>query len=281
MTDEAESVAPPTIPEMCLKLPLYSIVSMESDDCREQLEVMKARNFQIDAHCLNCKRDSVFKTQRSYGSGAGGRAAPHDWPFLDSSISIDLQCVRCPQRYQYWFILRDRKLSKIGQFPSMEDIAGADLNRFRSVLDRQDFSELHRAGGLASHGIGIGSFVYLRRIFERLISKAKSQVSGQDSELPDFDRLRMDEKIDALKSVLPPALVRNKSAYGILSLGVHELDEMTCLKLFPVVRAAIIQMLEQDLSERSRKVAEEDLEREIQKISGDLKGSQANRRSLS
>jgi hypothetical protein len=40
---------------------------------------------------------------------------------------------------------------------------------------------------------------------------------------------------------------------------------------FPVVRAAIMQILEQDLETRNRRKAEEDLEREISRISSDLK----------
>ncbi len=267
------SFDPPTIEALCLTVPLYSEVNVDNDDCRELLGTMKLGNFQIDAHCLQCDRDSVFKTHRSHGGGAGMSSAPVDWQFLDFNIHFDLQCVRCLQKYLYWFALRDRKLRKAGQFPSMEDIAGADLNRFRSVLNKGDFSDLHRAGGLASHGIGIGSFVYLRRIFERLILKARDQVESKGDQLKDFDRLRMDEKIDALRSVLPPALVKNKATYGILSAGLHELNEDTCLKVFPVVRAAIIQMLDQDLSERSRKSAEEELEKEISKISADLRSS--------
>ncbi|MCK1622418.1 hypothetical protein IVA98_03995 [Bradyrhizobium sp. 160] len=261
----------PTVQDLCLRTPLYSTVDVSSDDCRELLEVMKARNFQIDAYCLTCKRDSVFKTARSFGSGSGRTTPPQDWPFRDAAVVVELHCVRCSRKYEYWFQLQDRKLCKAGQLPSMEDIAGADLNRFRAVLDRADFSELHRAGGLASYGIGIGSFVYLRRIFERLISKAKKIADARGEEVQDFDRLRIDQKIEALKGVLPPALVKNKTAYGILSLGVHQLDEQTCLKHFPVVRAAIIQMLEQDLAEQARAAAEEDLEREIRKVSGDLR----------
>jgi hypothetical protein len=74
-----------------------------------------------------------------------------------------------------------------------------------------------------------------------------------------------------LAEVLPSALVRNRAIYGILSKGVHELDEHTCKMYFPVVRAAIMQILEQDLETRNRRKAEEDLEREISRISSDLK----------
>ncbi|MDP9415451.1 MAG: hypothetical protein M3Q08_15510 [Pseudomonadota bacterium] len=81
----------------------------------------------------------------------------------------------------------------------------------------------------------------------------------------------MDQKIEQLRDVLPPALVKNRKPYSILSLGVHELDETSCKKCFPVVRTAIITILEQDLQARERKSAEARLEAEIAKIAGELK----------
>jgi hypothetical protein len=260
----------PTTASLCLTTPLYLGIPLEDED-KELLSTLIGLNFQIDAHCLSCKRESIFKTRRTYGSGAGSPPPPEDWQFQDRLFRVDVTCQRCDLLYHFEFRINGRKLQKIGQFPSMEDIAGADLNKFRSILDPQDFSELHRAGGLASHGIGIGSFVYLRRIFERLISKARVDASALGETLEGFDGLPMDEKIGALRSVLPPALVKNKSTYSILSVGLHELDEKTCLRYFPVVRAAIVQMLEQHLIEKTRKAAEQALELEIQRISSDLR----------
>jgi hypothetical protein len=69
--------------------------------------------------------------------------------------------------------------------------------------------------------------------------------------------------------------VRNKAVYGILSKGMHELDEETCLTAFPVVRAAIIQILEQDLEARNKARAEEELEREVAKLHQRLKAADA------
>ena len=37
----------------------------------------------------------------------------------------------------------------------------------------RDLKELRKAIGLHAQGIGVGAFVYVRRIFERLIDKAK------------------------------------------------------------------------------------------------------------
>ena len=61
------------------------------------------------------------------------------------------------------------QLQKIGQFPSLADIAIDESKTYRTVLTPEDSSQFHKAIGLAAHGVGIGSFVYLRRIFERLV----------------------------------------------------------------------------------------------------------------
>lgn len=83
--------------------------------------------------------------------------------------------------------------------------------------------------------------------------------------------MRMDEKIDALKAVLPPALVKNKATYTILSKGLHELDERTCQLYFPVVRSAIIRILEQDFQRREADKAEAALAFQIAEINRQLK----------
>jgi hypothetical protein len=54
--------------------------------------------------------------------------------------------------------------------------------------------------GLAAHNVGIGSFVYLRRIFERLIIKRYTdfkETEGWNDE--DFYKLRMAEKVEFLE----------------------------------------------------------------------------------
>ena len=88
--------------------------------------------------------------------------------------------------------------------------------------------------------------------------------------IPGYDSLRMDEKVAGLASVLPSAIVKYKSAYGILSKGLHELDEDTCKRHFPVIRAAIIRILEDDLQAAQRLAAEKQLEQEMQRIRSEL-----------
>lgn len=252
---------------VCIELPLYT--RFEIDD-RQFMSIFREQNFQFDAHCVQCGKDSTFRTMRTVPNKQG--SFPYrsdDWMLSDGEIRVDLFCQRYRHHaYSYLFVYRGGSLIKFGQLPSIEDIAGADLRQYEKVMPKGYFNELKRAGGLASHGIGIGSFVYLRRIFERLIY---DHHSARQVSIEGFDDMWMDQKIAALKDDLPPALVENKTAYGILSKGIHELDEETCRKYFPVVRQAIITILEQDLQARQKDEQSRRLRQALADINGEVK----------
>jgi hypothetical protein len=76
----------------------------------------------------------------------------------------------------------------------------------------------------------------------------------------------MVERVEALSPVLPPLLVETKASYGILSAGIHALEEDACLRYFPVLRAAILLILEQDRRDEEKRQAEENLRAEIANI---------------
>lgn len=268
---EVEVVAParpemPTVEDFLLAHPLYAPIY---NPTREFLSALRAEPIVLDTHCVWCKANSTFKAERYSGSGA----RDPDWFLKGGMVTVTVTCQRKHHTYYFELFLADKVVLKYGQFPSLEDIGGADIQKYRPLLRDGYFQELKRATGLASHGIGIGAFVYLRRIFEKLIYDHHVDYAASHGDIDGFASMRMDDKIGALKAALPPALVKNKAAYGILSKGIHELDENTCRKFFPVVRAAIIEILEQDLRQREAQKASDDLEREIAKISGELKGA--------
>jgi hypothetical protein len=57
----------------------------------------------------------------------------------------------------------------------------------------------------------------------------------------------MDEKIVLLQNFLPIFLVENKGMYGILSLGIHQLEEEDCLAHFDALRVGIEIILDEKL----------------------------------
>lgn len=258
-------MALPSTIDILFNISLYHSFPMDNED-RAKISSLRWRKFKVDGWCTSCGRPSIFRSNRRY------TPAPNANPFEPGSFSVELECERVSGHlYEFWFRIADDNLTKIGQFPSIEDIGGSELRKFRALLGEQQFGELKRANGLFSHGIGIGSFVYLRRVFEHQIWSHYDDLKKLSGPIENFERLRMDEKIGALSEVLPPALVKNKAAYSILSKGIHELDEETCTGYFPVLRTAIIIILQQILEKRAARKAEADIEAAIQGIAATIR----------
>jgi hypothetical protein len=220
-------------------------------------------DFQFDGYCDKCETSSIFKGVNAHTLSGSSRMS-----FVLSTQYFDVHatCARCGRNYKIELLKASDRVQKVGQYPSMEDIGSADIVKFRKLLQKDDFAELRRATGLFSHGIGIGSFVYLRRIFERMIEAHRLEAVAKGDKIEQFVGKRMDEKIKILSHRLPSILVKNASLYGILSKGIHELDEATCRKHFPVVKSAIIAILEQDLREQEEAATAAALQSEIDQI---------------
>lgn len=187
------------------------------------------------------------------------------WKWTDSSFIDDARLMvfkfHCAMDYthhiDYIVLTNKNKIMKIGQFPSVADLSFPKLKEYRKVMSKTDEKEFKRAIGLFASGIGIGSFVYLRRIFERIISSAgqKAIEKGTIDENV-FSKAKVVEKIKMLSDYLPKALVDNPIFYGIISKGIHELSEENCLEFFPVLQSFIMMILRQ--WEKIRKDEEEE-----------------------
>ena len=149
-------------------------------------------------------------------------------------------------RLDYIVLTYGNKMKKIGQYPSVADLSFPELKEYRKVMTKEDEKELKRAIGLFASGIGVGSFVYLRRIFERIIVTVshKAIEEGKIKE-EEFGKAQVDEKIKMLAEYLPKSIVNNPVFYGIISKGIHELSEENCLEFFPVMQSFIMMILRQ------------------------------------
>ncbi|WP_143028511.1 hypothetical protein [Ruegeria marina] len=160
-------------------------------------------------------------------------------------------------------------IKKIGMYPSLADIANDESKKYRGVLSKENSNELHKAIGLAAHGVGIGSFVYLRRIFERLIYSRFEEFKGDEGwDETEFAKMRMSDKIKHLRGHLPDFLVEHSELYSILSSGIHELSEQKCLEFFAIGRGAIIEILEEDRLKKEKLDRKKDLARSIAAFKG-------------
>ena len=236
----------PTPQEFCLSVPLYKTFAFDDTKSNPFFGIEHFKG-PLDIFCVECGRHSVFRLQ-------------HEAQYSDRShfrhyiFSLWFKCSR-DTSHEVGFLFHAHKglLQKIGQVPSLADMALPDMRKYRPVLGDERFRELSRGIGLVTHGVGIGAFVYVRRVFESLIEQAHDLAKGEAGLDEDaYARARMDEKINSLKAHLPEFLVQNRGLYKILSSGVHTLSEGECLAAFPAVRLAIELILD-DLLEKHQK----------------------------
>ncbi|AJP43325.1 short-chain dehydrogenase [Alteromonas australica] len=246
----------PTPQEFLIETPLYEIASYEDADL-EQGRLLRYFDETFDSYCPQCNSHSIF--ERYWQSSKFKEYDPSSW--IDCGVfSIQIQCTR-DRRHKQLFIFEaiGQTIQKIGQLPSIAELNLFDVKKYSKVLEQKYFRELTKAIGLASHGVGVGSFVYLRRIFEFLIEESHlilKEGSAWDEET--YKRARMNEKIEMLSAELPEFLVENKSMYSILSKGIHELSENECLKAFPIVKVGIEIILDEKIEKlnKEKKLAE-------------------------
>lgn len=185
-----------------------------------------------------------------------------------------LTCVRTREAFIAYshFDHTNMILQKIGQFVSIADLHISQIKKYDTVLSKDQLKEFTRAIGLAANGVGIGSFVYLRRIFEALLydayQKAKINKSWDEDS---FQKGRIAEKIELLKDYLPIFLVENKSLYGILSKGIHSLTEDECLEYYETVKVGIELILDEKLEAQQKQEKIESAKKKISNLNSKLK----------
>lgn len=264
--------------EFFLSIPLYAPVAYEGEQIWEVLDVLYF-NGTYDSFCTKCKRESTFKVssgtrpnefQRNISQERlikqhGGKP---DFPRLPSGVFVlSSTCTRHEAHKQNFLFFVDYQTAigesgqvsthstfqKIGQQPSYGDLHMLQVKKYAHVLEKEQLAELTRAIGLASHDVGVGAYVYLRRIFEGLVEEAHVLAKsdpGWDEDA--YLRCRMNERVALLRAHLPAFLVENPGMYSLLSKGIHELSEQDCLKHFSTLRIGIELILDERIEARAR-----------------------------
>lgn len=280
------------IEELLVNKGLYDSVDITVDDLDEIEKCLTKDEYAgntIDCFCVHCATNRVFEYTNSEVHEDTGimrmsvfddgnpkvRRPKREEQFrryLNKRYAMTYRCTRDRQHFIIFdLITTDDKIIKVGQYPSVADLVIPEIAKYKPVLGTQ-YREFSKAIGLFAHGIGIGSFVYLRRIIENLVFDKYNEVSENlEISNTEFMRLKFDEKIEALKPYLPEVLVANKNIYGIVSKGIHELSEGECREMFPYIKAGIELILDSLLAEKERKSKEKIFEKFVAKKTGELK----------
>lgn len=253
-----------TAQEFIFDTPLYSTITIKDGD--NLIEDLSCKGGKVEGYNSIQKKESTFLIIKGlcdlfnrFETGEAIKLPLTSFKsygqFLLRNSSTNTIICRCERygdlfyTYVYWNAERN-EITKIGQYPSMADLHIGQIKQYKKVLPKEKMKEFTRAIGLAANGVGIGSFVYLRRIFESLIFEiAQDEIQSGKLDKISFIQARMDTKIEYLKENLPIFLIENKNIYGILSKGIHELSEEDCLEYFDVLRTSIELILDERLVE--------------------------------
>lgn len=257
-----------------LEMPLYRTYDLGIGMTKEKIYELMTSGGTIDAYCIWCKKESVFQAHPT------SKWVLSQW---QSQVQDDLQefgwsCAHNNSHYYrtYYLILKgSNDFRKVGQFPSVADFQIPQAEKYRKILGDDQYKELTKGIGVAAHGVGIGSFVYLRRVFENLIEEAHTKAQAENKEFPNEEYLkaRMDEKIKMVRDYLPEFLVENRSLYAILSTGIHELTEDECLQYFETVKIGIEQILDEKIIQKEKVDKATKAREAIQKAHGKVANS--------
>lgn len=287
---------------------LYDSKEICEDNITDLIELLKG-NVKISAYCKECKQERVFSMkpiEYYFETGPEGNekiscaslgeeiellqnmifstkvkqenSSVEEWKWINWQIADTMRLMKLEyicslneeHHLDYIVLATDNSMMKIGQYPSIADLTFPELDAYKHVISKEDRKELGTAIGLFASGVGAGSYVYLRRILERLVYQAKEAAADAiDNEM--FEQARVAEKIKMLEGYLPDILVKNTTIYGILSKGIHELSEEECRKYFPVVKECIYQILGMWESERRKQADEVALNKALSAISSSIK----------
>lgn len=252
-----------TTQEFIFEVPLYTKIDISNDD--QILRDLCVFQLRLDGYNPVAGVDSTFLLVRELDS---------HFIKAEGIEEIRFDCQRYGQSLLVFVHYNKPKgyIEKIGQYPSVADIAIAQIKQYSKVLDKQYLRDFTRAIGLAANGIGTGSYVYLRRIFEHLVEeRAKILINNGEIDDLKFNVSRMDQKLKMMENYLPEVMRDNKPLYGVLSKGIHELSENECLQYFPVVRQLIELILDELEYEWRKGKKKEQTHKQLAQIAGIIK----------
>lgn len=202
----------------------------------------------IDAYCLICKKETTLELigdshipQHFHGNIDLLNAPSYEnKEFIYICKRCDLIALKVLLNYY------DETIVKYGQMPSPADFFTKKSKEFKSILGVDRYKEYNTAILLNSQGYNIGSFAYLRRIFEYLIERAHKNAQKEANwDENNYKIASTDKKIMLLRKYLPFKLVQNKDIYKFLSAGIHNESESECKAIYDVLLKGIDIIIEE------------------------------------
>ena len=192
-----------------------------------------------------------------------------------TSVYIDYY-FNCTNEYKHVYTMRvllELKnnilyVSKVGAYPSIQDVIGFDFEKYKKYLNKINAIEDYKSAELSfADGYFVGSYAYLRRVFEKIIVYYLNITDGNPKSN------KVEDKIKHIKKNFDPRINSQlTNLYGILSQGIHELEEDECKDYYEFLKGIIDMQL---LYEKNKDEVEEQTSfftRNVSNIATKLKG---------
>jgi hypothetical protein len=225
----------------------------------------RVRTPEIELHCSTCGGQRFFAPNDT-GAYIGERK-PVD-SFLDYICRNCRRCVKTfaiganyEQEGKQWVVF------KYGEEPSF----GPPTPARAITLIGPDRDQFLKGRRCENQGLGVGAFVYYRRVVENQknrifdeIIRVSQHLGAEQQLLGDLESAKKEvqftKAVEAIKHALPQSLLVNGYnplilLHSALSEGVHELSDEECLALASSVRIVLIEFAER-LSQAMKDEAE-------------------------
>ncbi|MBR9648021.1 hypothetical protein KM799_14640 [Clostridium tyrobutyricum] len=240
-----------------LKNPLDEFSETSTQSSGDQLKLIKEQIKQ-----MRLKREKLDRIKQEY-----------------KNFSLKLNCSMDGQELIYYFLLENNTIQKVGQTPSTEELNICEIDKYKTILSEIDLIEYKKALNIFSNGCGIGSFIYLRRIFENLIEQ-KHKIARVDlKSIWDEERYKkgsVENKIKLLKNYLPSLIVNSDKnlIYEILNKNICELDEETCKHMFVLMKDCILLIIQQNYAKHNMELREREYKQHLNEVTQKLNKTQ-------
>lgn len=245
----------------------------ENDETIRSIFVQKT----VDIYCVDCKKQRIFNVQRSYFAINDGVRenernylnAPNyhrNFDFIDSRLpqyveSIDgyfyyhLNCASNRQ-HTYLLILKAKNISKtevefikVGQYPIFKALNDSKEKVFKKELKTIDATEDY--GNYITSvqsNLLAGACTYLRRVLEKMVLYYIQDSQRDSSKCNHFDQ-KIELVVDRFDEAIRDAL---KTVYGLLSKGIHELNNDEIEEFYCCMSFIIDMQLSYEKEKRER-----------------------------
>lgn len=261
-----------------LSMPLYQKIIVTESDVSGSVKALRLFACKFDRYCPECNKSSTWERFVSTADkrrhdlevqmiapASRGLQKPASWM---EDFTIKISCTRNKNHIATFYFADggNNEIIKVGQYPSLTDFQMGDIDHLNDGFSKEQKSDFIKAINTMAHGFNVAACVYLRRVFERIITETK--VAHMNSHGMDkwdaFDKARsVNEQIALLKDDLPKFMSDNPTIYSLLSKGVHELTEEECKKELPLLKKSIEVIISDRIEQLRAKKNRDELEKLI------------------